>query len=231
MNAVVGHAGSGHVGLGQPAGSVRTVDGPAISSLVAEAASGSSEAWARLVSGYGGRVFALVRSRCGDPELAEEVTQSVFATVAEKLGTAGAAGRYTEQGRFEAWLFRIAMNRVRDEARRRSRRAAAMTGLRLAGGDGSDGQADPGKADPTGAAGEVEAVRAALARLSASDREVIELRHHGQLSFAQIAEVLHEPVGTLLARHHRALKKLRTMMAFDSGAGGGEGEDGKERRA
>lgn len=56
------------------------------------------------------------------------------------------------------------------------------------------------------------AVRQRLKRamdLSEADREIVELRHHGGLSFKQIADVLGEPMGTLLARHHRALKSSR----------------------
>jgi len=41
---------------------------------------------------------------------------------------------------------------------------------------------------------------------------VIELRHHGGLSFQQMADLLEEPLGTLLARHHRALRKLRELL-------------------
>jgi DNA-directed RNA polymerase specialized sigma24 family protein len=51
-----------------------------------------------------------------------------------------------------------------------------------------------------------------MEQLSHADREVIELRHHGQMSFQQLAEMLDEPMGTLLARHHRALKKLKEIM-------------------
>jgi DNA-directed RNA polymerase specialized sigma24 family protein len=49
-------------------------------------------------------------------------------------------------------------------------------------------------------------------QLADADREIIELRHHGQMSFAQLAEMLGEPIGTLLARHHRALAKLKSLM-------------------
>ena len=49
----------------------------------------------------------------------------------------------------------------------------------------------------------------ALERLSEADRQVIHLRHFAGMSFARIAEVLGEPLGTVLARQHRALKKLR----------------------
>ena len=57
-----------------------------------------------------------------------------------------------------------------------------------------------------------------MARLSEADRQVIDLRHIGGMSFKQMAEELQEPLGTLLARHHRALQKLRTLM---DGADGG----------
>ena len=68
-----------------------------LSKIVAQAALGDEQAWVELVSLYSRRVFAMARSRLHDEELAEEITQSVFVTVATKLGQSG----YTEQGRFE----------------------------------------------------------------------------------------------------------------------------------
>ena len=59
---------------------------------------------------------------------------------------------------------------------------------------------------------EIGALRAAVERLSASDREVIDLRHVGGMSFKEMALHLGEPLGTLLARHHRALAKLRGFL-------------------
>ena len=64
--------------------------------------------------------------------------------------------------------------------------------------------------DGCGDGGEdVAGLQDALARLSEADRQVIHLRHFTGLSFAAIAEILGEPLGTVLARQHRALKKLR----------------------
>lgn len=163
---------------------------------------------------YARRVFAMARSRLHDDELAEEVTQSVFVTVATKLGqdrTGGAAG-YDEQGRFEPWLFRITMNRVRDLCRKRSRHATPTAPEHFTT-IGADNDEHDGR-DETHA--QNDRLRGALARLSDRDREIIELRHHGQLSFKQIAEISGDPIGTLLARHHRALKKLRDLMENDS---------------
>jgi RNA polymerase sigma-70 factor (ECF subfamily) len=146
----------------------------------------------------------MARAHVRSDDAAEEIAQSVFATIATKLN----AGEYTEQGRFEAWLFRVTMNRVRDEARRLKRHAtptdpASLANLRL-----TDDDAD--RAGPD--AREIRRLHHALAQLNDADREVVELRHHASLSFQQIADTLEAPLGTVLARHHRALRKLRTIM-------------------
>lgn len=185
-------------------------DDPA-ATLLARAARGDAAAWRSLVDEYSGRVYGLLRSQGADPELAEEVTQSAFCTVAAKIS------EYVEGGRFESWLFRIAMNRLRDDARRRRRHAKpAGDGEVLEGLAGPAPSASAGRADPE----ELEALRRAVARLSGSDREIIDLRHVGGMSFKQMSEHLGEPLGTLLARHHRALAKLRAILESPPAAGG-----------
>jgi RNA polymerase sigma-70 factor (ECF subfamily) len=155
--------------------------------ILRQAAEGDEHAWRRIVETYTPRVFGLIRVQCGSEDLAEEITQSTFCTMAERID------RYAEQGRFESWLFRIAMNRL----------VESETLVGLAGG--AEQAAGP-------AADEIEALRAAMARLSEADRQVVHLRHLAGLSFARIAEVLGEPLGTVLARQHRALKKLRDLL-------------------
>jgi len=51
-----------------------------------------------------------------------------------------------------------------------------------------------------------------LAKLPSVEREVILMRHYGELSFAEIAEYTAAPLGTVLARAHRGLAKLRQWM-------------------
>jgi RNA polymerase sigma-70 factor, ECF subfamily len=184
-----------------------------VAGLLSAASRGDESAWRELIGRYGRRVFALAKSRCQRTDLAEEVTQSVFATVAAKLGQGG----YTEQGRFESWLFRVAMNRIRDEMRRLKRHAepndpaafALLAGQDVRSGINADG------ADPAAFRG----LRAALAELPDADREIVELRHHGGMSFKQMSELLNEPLGTLLARHHRALRKLKQLMGGEEPGG------------
>lgn len=180
-----------------------------LASVIARAAKGEERAWEELMHLYARRVFAMARSRLHDDELAEEITQSVFVTIATKLkGQADGAG-YSEQGRFEPWLFRITMNRVRDLCRKRARHATPTAPEHMAGLRSQDPH-DPGEQDASRA--EMNKLRDAMEQLSERDREIIELRHHGQLSFKQIAEISGDPIGTLLARHHRALKKLKDLL-------------------
>lgn len=174
--------------------------------LVARAARGDEDAWRGLTEVYARRVYAMIQARCQNPELSEEITQSVFCTLAARLG----GSSYVEQGKFEAWLFRIAMNRLRDEMRRSKRHATPTD-------PGVISAIDPRRAEFAASSDSSkqlrERIRGALETLSNADRTVIELRHHAGLEFKQIAAILSQPIGTVLARHHRALKKLRPLLA------------------
>ena len=177
--------------------------------VLRRAGAGDELAWQQVVDAYGSRVYALLFSRCRNAELAEELTQSTFCTVVTKLSA------YDEQGKFEPWLFRIAMNRLRDEMRRRGRHAVNIANDTL-----STMETTPRIESAPGAGGEQQmelsrALREAVASLQESDQEILHLRHVSGLSFKQIAQVLQQPLGTVLARHFRAFKRLKEMMGVD----------------
>lgn len=197
--------------------------------LLRFAAEGDSSAWRAIVALYAPRVFGIVRAQCRDEELSEEIVQSTFCTLAAKIAS------YVESGRFESWLFRIAMNRLRDEMRRRSRQARSAASETFSVMPETRERAAHGL-DPDLRS----KLEAALSRLSESDREIIDLRHTGGMSFKALSDYYDEPVGTLLARHHRALKKLKAMLEDlgvndeghrASGEGGGGGTGGREPRS
>jgi RNA polymerase sigma-70 factor (ECF subfamily) len=181
-----------------------------LQSTLRRAAAGDEDAWSIIVRAYSRRVFGLIRAQCGDADLAEEITQSTFCTIVSKIDS------YTELGRFEAWLFRIAMNRLRDEMRRRRRQAVPIEDDALAGlvGLGRSEAENPAR-DPS----EIQALKRALGQLSEADQRIIHLRHFAGLSFRQIADLLEQPLGTVLARQHRALRKLRDLMGGKSNEG------------
>jgi len=193
--------------------------------LLGRASRGDDSAWKQLVELYADRVFGLLQKHCRDRDLAEELTQATFVRVVHKIGD------YREQGRFEPWLFRIAMNLLRDEMRRRKRQATPVdmsAASRDDQGQGAGGwQAVQDKLSSSHApqqatpfeqlaqAEQISELKAAVEQLPEADREVLYLRHTAGLSFSDIAETLEQPLGTVLARAHRALAKLRTMMELE----------------
>ncbi|MEM7577598.1 MAG: sigma-70 family RNA polymerase sigma factor [Planctomycetota bacterium] len=200
----------------------------AIQAVLRRARAGDDTAWAELLDAYGRRVFGLLLGKCADRDLAEELTQRTFVKLVETLRDPERGATYQERGKFEAWLFRVAVNGLRDEMRRRKRQATP-TDMSPAAASGSAERASgwaeqqtrvvsgvstpkPAPLDAMQHAEQIEQLRRCIAELPEADREILELRHTAGLSFAQIAEMLDQPLGTVLARGHRAVKKLRSMM-------------------
>jgi RNA polymerase sigma-70 factor (ECF subfamily) len=179
-----------------------TPDKQELNRALQRAANGDEQAWHDIVTAYSPRVFGLLRSQCGNADLAEEITQSAFCTLAAKIGS------YSELGKFEAWLFRIAINRLRDEIRRRKRQANPVEHNVLTGMAGAARNEDEDRPE----AAQLQQLRDAMAQLSDAEQQIIHLRHSAELSFKQIADILDQPLGTALARHHRAVRKLKDIM-------------------
>lgn len=182
------------------------VDPAALDDLLHRARRQEPAALETLVDAYGGRLYAMLRRMTGCPDAAEDLMQETFLRVVRTIG------QYEHNGRFEPWLFRIAGNLARDRVRRGRRRGVEI------GLDGADDEtsapmpADERQPDPHARVErEEDAARleAALDRLSPLDREILMLRHYADLPFKEIAEMLAVPLGTALARAHRALQKLR----------------------
>lgn len=169
------------------------------------------EALAALVERYGDRVFGLLLRLTGSRDAAEDLMQETFVRLVRTIED------YDHAGRFEAWLFRIAANLARDRIRRSKRRATTVPLDELdraapaAGGRVAGDEASPSWRLERLEAG--ERLAAALERLSDAEREILVLRHYSELSFREIAELLEVPLGTALARAHRALGRLRMMMS------------------
>jgi len=201
-----------------------------VEQVLRQAAQGDAGAWRLLVESYGPRVYGLLVNQCRDKDLAEELTQAAFVKVVRKINHS--QGGYKEIGRFDAWLFRIAMNGLRDEMRRRKRQArptdmgpGATSGRDEQTGawsavqqsvisGGPNPSVDP--AEQAIKAEQIQRLQMAIQRLSPADQEIIHLRHSAGLSFAQIADSLDQPLGTVLSRGHRALGKLKKLMTTDT---------------
>jgi len=112
-------------------------------------------------------------------------------------------------------MFRILVNLIRDNSRMVSRRPVRSTVINHQ--DGAELTDElPGKTPlPTELferSENVDRLLDAMERLPELDREVLMLRHYADMPFKDIAKMLNCPLGTVLARTHRALGKLRTLM-------------------
>jgi RNA polymerase sigma-70 factor (ECF subfamily) len=115
--------------------------------------------------------------------------------------------RYVATAKFTTFLFLLARQVWIDELRRRRRRERLAEGLAA--------EPHPEFAEPAGAsagaAGDLDLARA-LEALPAGLRRVVELGVYQELPYAEIAEILGIPVGTVKSRMFNALAKLRALL-------------------
>ena len=153
-------------------------------------------AFTGLVREHADAVFGFVLRRVRDAGLAEDLAQETF------LRAWRARGGRRPDASVRGWLLAIAMNVVRDDARRRRRRPI----------EAADEIPDaPGGSDPAERAEASEALdrfRAALDALPDNHREMFLLRERDGLPYREIAEVLRCPVGTVMSGLARAREKL-----------------------
>ena len=112
--------------------------------------------------------------------------------------------RYREAGQFRVWIYRIALNSARDEARRSARKPVATLPTDWEPISFRDGDSERSEL--------AEIVRRALTELPAPQRETVVLRHYQDLSFEEMARVLDVPATTLKSRFNVAMKKLESEL-------------------
>lgn len=166
-------------------------------SLVAAFAAGDSRAGDALFQRHTAVLRAFLVARCRDAELAGELLQEV----ALKLVTA--APRLDPSRDVRAYLFQAAANVWRDHLRKELVRERARRPLR------ESTSAEARAADARLLERELhEVVHRAIAALPPAQREVLELRRGGGLTFREIAERLGRPLGTVLGQMRAALEKI-----------------------
>jgi RNA polymerase sigma-70 factor (ECF subfamily) len=162
--------------------------------LARAANAGDRGALETLLARHLDRVHAICRRVTGHPEDALDATQEALIAVTRGLH------RYDGRSLFTTWLYRVATNAALDELRRRKRRPepVELSDDRPTGG---------GAAGGAGSASTVESVvaarldvDAALAGLSPEFRAAVVLRDLCDLDYAEIAEVLDVPIGTVRSR-------------------------------
>jgi len=169
-------------------------------STIARAKLGDDAAFAEIVRHYYPRCLRFARNMLGDITDAEDAVQEAF------LRVHGALPRYTEYGRFEAWLFRILANQCRTIRARERRRGEWLTSY-----EPRHDAAAPEAPDETGGLLRREIERA-LRELPALLREAFLLYHVEGMDYEQMMAVTGARTSALKMRVKRARDILRARL-------------------
>lgn len=171
---------------------------------------GDTDALRTLILRYEGDLFRFLYRLLGDKAAAEDVFQETFLQVHVSQDT------FDAERRFRPWVFTIAANKGRDFLRRKGRRFAVELSAPVGGG--ADGEGGGGATFVDLLSIDVPApdasmdredrerlVQRALGGMSPTLREVLLLAYFQRLSYAQIADDLGIPLGTVKSRLHAAV--------------------------
>jgi RNA polymerase sigma-70 factor (ECF subfamily) len=187
---------------------------PSDAEVIARARKGDHDAFRVLVERYQERAYRLALRVLRDEESARDVVQEGFFKVYRSLD------RFEGRSGFYTWLYRVVMNLCLDAKRRdRSNRHVEWD-------EAVPVAADPGAADAaselyrerSGPAGSLERaelrkfVARAIEQLPDDARQTLVLREIEGLSYAEIAECLGVPKGTVMSRLHHARRRVREIL-------------------
>jgi RNA polymerase sigma-70 factor (ECF subfamily) len=164
-------------------------------------AAGDERAFATLYDQYGARLYRTALGILCRREDAEDAVQEVFTALVRSRKALAGVNDLT------AYLFSTLRRTAARCAERRKREPTSSQAV-----EDVEAKADPGETDHP-IAGRLEK---ALQMLPDEQREVISLKIEGQLTFAQIAEVLRISINTAASRYRYALEKLRAMLQGNS---------------
>ncbi len=172
--------------------------------LVAQAQAGERAALDELLRRHYDRIYAICRRIAGNDADAADATQEALLAIVRGLA------KFDNRAAFSTWSYRVATNACLDELRRRKRRPTPALV------DEHDGWADQNTDDHAPAFDEQLVVRdevqAALNQLPEEFRAPVVLRDCAGFDYAEIAETLEIPPGTVRSRIARGRTKLAELM-------------------
>lgn len=191
--------------------------------LLARAKRGDQAALGELLRQHQGRVFNVCLRMVSNRDDAAELTQDVLLKIVQHLDD------YRGQAELTTWMTRIAMNQSISHLRKRKlRKTASLDGTTSSNGTHSGGTGggeepvplrlrladdrEPGPEERVERGEMLSRLRAAIAELDDEFRAVLVLRDIEEMDYAQVAEALGVPMGTVKSRLFRARLALREKM-------------------
>lgn len=182
--------------------------------LLTRVARGDEAAFSDLYDRLSGPLYSLAFKMLGDAGEAQDALQDICIQLWRRASAYDAS-----KSSVFSWAVLITRGRVIDRLRSRSRRLRVVAGST----DDETGIAEPSDASTasTGADNvanneQAARVRQVLAKLPSDQREAIELAFFSDLTHQEVAERLHQPLGTIKARIRRGMLKLREHLRVQS---------------
>lgn len=177
--------------------------------LVQDVLAGDPDAFGDLVERYQGRLVNYLYRMVRNTDEAHDVAQEVFIKVYQALD------RFDPRYRFSTWLFRVGQNAAIDLIRKRRLKLVSLH-RHDDGEDGHDWELPSPDRGPYREARNVErgeAIHRAVDGLPEEYRELISLRHFGELSYDEIARLKEMPLGTVKNKLFRGRQMLKEQLA------------------
>lgn len=177
--------------------------------LVKAYASGDNEAFDTLLKRHQDRIFNYILRIIKNEDIANDIFQETFVKAILTIKQ----GRYTENGRFPAWISRIAHNLIIDHYRQEKSENVQSTDLEdidiLNRKDLSEATVE----DIIIADQIRDDVKYLIELLPELQKEVLKMRYYQNLSFKEIAELTDVSINTALGRMRYAIINLRRIAA------------------
>jgi RNA polymerase sigma-70 factor, ECF subfamily len=186
-------------------------DGATASVRLPSASVPSVDTFERIVDDYQRRLYGFALRMTGNREDAEEIVQDAFVRAYRALGKMSLEQR--SELRLQPWLYTITLNVTRN--RLRSKRPSNVALDSLADPDALLRESNEGPPQPETIVernAEVALVERALLQLPMHLRAAATLRFIEGRSHPEIAEILHQPIGTVKSHVHRAVRILRRIL-------------------
>jgi len=151
------------------------------------------------------QIFNFILRYTGCREIAQDLLQETFTRVWFAAHTFDQM-----RGNFKGWVYKIALNITRSEMSKKRYATYFLDVHEISGTRHDPGHPEEEQPDAKLEASEVKKlIASAVGKLPLHLREIIILKHYHQLKFREIAQITDTPEGTLKARFHRAIARMR----------------------
>ncbi|MEM9291454.1 MAG: sigma-70 family RNA polymerase sigma factor [Acidobacteriota bacterium] len=178
--------------------------------IVAAVLAGREDSFSELVQRYQGRLVNYLYRMLRNVDEAHDLTQDVFFKVYQALDS------FNPRYRFSTWLFRIAQNAAIDHMRKRRLKVVSLQRPDPEGGADQEWEMPSSDRGPYGDLRNLErgdAIQQAIDQLPWEYRELILLRHYGELSYDEIATAKEMPLGTVKNKLFRGRQMLKAKLS------------------